>query len=105
MRFSGGKIYESIDSDMDCVYRVTEAVLTPRKLSMDWHDCDEFAHLDATSKDGMNYKGIYGYSLPDADCRMELKRFNAKDGSVMFLASWWERETGEEQECLIYLEP
>ena len=52
--------------------KVTDAVVTRRRISLDWLEEDRKGHLQATSSDGVHYKGTFGYPKPEPNYDFEL---------------------------------
>ncbi len=88
-----GDLFCTLGVDAD--FPVTDAIVTPRRISIDWREDDIDAHLDATSRDGAHFKGHYGYPQQDSDLEFDLTLFKAKDEYLLF-GTWCEHDTGEE---------
>ena len=52
MKFKG-ELFYALDIEADC--SITDAIVTPRRISIDWSEGDAEAHLDATSRDGVHF--------------------------------------------------
>ena len=101
MRFVG-----SVCDYLEDWSRVREAIVTKDRVAIDWEEDGERWHVVAHSSDGgRTYRGNYGYDRPNPNWVMELKRYRAPDGAVLLLARWWDRDSGEEAECLFRLDP
>ena len=88
-----GEVFCALDVESD--YRVTDAIVTPRRISIDWEEDDVKAHLDTTSRDGIHFKGNYGYPTKHSDFEFELTLFKAKHEYLLF-GTWCEHDTGDE---------
>jgi hypothetical protein len=78
-------------------YRVAEAVVTPERIALDWIEHGVRYHLLAHSKDGgITYQGNYGMFRPEEQWTIELTRYTAVDGSVVLMANWYEKDSGNE---------
>jgi len=74
---------------------VKEAVVSEKRISIDWLEDGNLGHLEAVSHDGTNFRGHYGYPTITNDFVVELKRY-AADGEVLFFGTWYERDIGEQ---------
>ncbi len=81
-----------------------EAVLEKNRISVDWHEDDERGHLEATSTDGVSFRGEYGYSRPQSSRHFELKKYSA-GMEVLLFGRWWNEEDGNEGRWLFVLNP
>jgi hypothetical protein len=68
-------------------YEITDAVIADRRISVDWIEGGEAAHLEAKSKDGIHFRGNFGYTKADPACSFELRRFTSAQ-DVLLLGSW-----------------
>ena len=102
-----GQLYESLDrEDNQLTFTVTDAIITPTRLAVDWGVQDDPMHLEASSSDGgRTYSGTYGWPRPNPDYRIELKVFTSADGTTLLLGRWLERDSGEEGDSLFELTP
>ena len=64
-----GKLYEDLDRESsDFTFTVTEAIVTPTRLAVDWRDQTGAVHLEASSNDGgQTYTGTYGWPRLNPD--------------------------------------
>jgi hypothetical protein len=85
-------------------FRVKEAVATAARISVDFDEDGLPGHLEASSTDGQLYVGNYGYPQLDTANRTQLKLFKAKDGTLLLLGPWKDRD-GTEGEWFILLRP
>lgn len=74
---------------------VSEAIVTPQRISIDWKEGEDKAHLDATSSDGVHFQGFYGYPTRDSDLEFELTLFKNKDEYLLF-GTYCHHDTGDE---------
>jgi hypothetical protein len=74
---------------------VKEAVISPKRISIDWNEGDIVGHLDATSRDGEHFSGHYGYTKPNPDLEFDLTLFRNKT-EVLLVGTWCEHDTGDE---------
>lgn len=88
-----GEVFCALDVESD--YRVTDAIVTPHRISIDWEEDDVKAHLDTTSRDGIHFKGNYGYRTKHSDFEFELTLFKSKQEYLLF-GTWCEHDTGDE---------
>jgi len=85
-------------------YRVAEAVVTPERIALDWIENGVRYHLLAHSKDGgLTYQGNYGMFRPEEQWTIELTRYTAVDGSVVLMANWYEKDSGNEGSSMFEL--
>jgi hypothetical protein len=78
-------------------YRVAEAVVTSERIALDWIEDGVRYHLLAHSRDGgLTYQGNYGMFRPEEQWTIELIRYTAIDGSVILMANWYEKDSGNE---------
>jgi hypothetical protein len=88
-----GELFYALEIEADC--SITDAIVTPRRISIDWSEGDAEAHLDATSRDGVHFQGYYGYPEKDSDFEFELTLFKAKHEYLLF-GTWCEHDSGAE---------
>ncbi|MBI3469111.1 MAG: hypothetical protein HY000_39405 [Planctomycetes bacterium] len=88
-----GKVFtrEGTDEDFD----VKEAIVTARRISVDWEERGKLGHLEAESADGISFRGHYGYPVPRRDYFFRMRLFRAK-GEFLLLGTYSERDTGSE---------
>lgn len=68
---------------------VRDAILTVKRVVIDWLEDGEPYQLEAHSTDdGVHYNGSFGISRPDDDGRMRLSRYDSKDGSTILVGDW-----------------
>ena len=87
------------------LYEVESAVVTETKLSVDWQESGETGHLHATSSDGVNYGGNYGYPRSDPLRIASLKRYDSKNGEILFIGTWHNKNYGQEGTWFFTLKP
>jgi hypothetical protein len=101
MRLSGTR-YDG--PEWDATYRVAEAVVTNERVALDWIEDGVRYHLLAHSRDGgLTYQGNYGMFRPEPPWTIELVRYTAIDGSVVLLATWYEKDSGKEGTSMFQL--
>jgi hypothetical protein len=94
------------DPNWEATHRVTEAIVTPERVALDWIENGVRYHLLAQSRDGgLTYQGSYGMFRPEEQWGIELTRYTATDGSVLLSADWHEKDTGNEGSSLFALKP
>jgi len=86
-------------------FRILEAVLLDRKISLDWEEGVERGHLEAKSSDGERFEGNYGYPGLDPTKRVEFTRFKAASGEVALIGTWSNSKNGNGGEWLFRLHP
>ncbi|MCY2995078.1 MAG: hypothetical protein NTY19_45545 [Planctomycetota bacterium] len=74
---------------------VVDAVVTKSSLSLDWSEEGIKGHLKATSRDGVHYKGVFGYPRPDPDDSLQLTLYRA-EGEILLFGTWYRHEDGAE---------
>lgn len=85
-------------------YRVAEAVVNSERIALDWIEDGVRYHLLAHSKDGgLTYQGNYGMFRPEEQWTIELTRYAAMDGSVVLMAKWYEKDSGNEGSSMFEL--
>ena len=90
--------------DWEASHRVAEAVVTPDRIALDWIENGVRYHLLAHSKDGgFTYQGNYGMFRPEEQWTIELTRYTAMDGSVVLMANWYEKDSGNEGSSMFEL--
>lgn len=87
MRYQG-KVSDPVELDGFNISQVKEAIVTPTQIQIDWDEGGDIGHLRATSTDGISYSGTYGYRRLDPALTLSLKRYDAKDGSILLVGSW-----------------
>lgn len=99
MRYVG----ESFACESSCP--VSDAVVTPKKISVDWEEKGGRAHLEATSTDHVNFEGHYGYPHPEENRLVRFKKYRAANGEVVLLGTWYNQAKGNEGTWVLRLEP
>ncbi len=101
MRYSGGFI--RIENDEAWV--VTEAIISERRISLDYIESGVAAHLEATSSNGKLFKGSWGYTQVELGrYDTELALYKAADGEILLLGKWWNHDEGTTGDWLIHLQ-
>ncbi len=95
--------YNARSYKFEPAYRITDAVVTDDRVSLDWEEANWTGHLEATSTDGQTYVGTYGYPRLDSDYHVEFTLFRANAGAKLLFGRWWGKD-GEGQ-WLIHLLP
>lgn len=85
--------------------RITDAVLLPKRISIDFEDDEGEGHLDAETTDHVTYSGTYDYKhdRDDGHRHVVFDLFRAADGTVLLLGKWWSTKTGGAGNWLIRL--
>ncbi len=74
---------------------ITDAVILPNKISIDFVDQSGQGHLEATSEDHFVFKGTYGYPDLDPHRHIEFELFRGHHGhDICLLGKWWNASTG-----------
>lgn len=74
---------------------ITDAVILPNKVSVDYVDSDGQGHLEAMSEDHFNFVGTYGYPALDPHCHVEFELYRGHHGNdIMLVGKWWNATTG-----------
>lgn len=74
---------------------VTDAVILPSKISIDFTDDGGTGHLEATSEDHFRFVGTYGYPMLDEHRHVDFEVFRAHHGNdVVLIGKWWNATTG-----------
>jgi len=103
MKFAGDK-FDSVL--FDTRRQVTEAIVTPERIALDWLEGGVKFHLVAHSQDcGLTYQGTYGMFRPEDDWKINITRYAAVNGSVVLFCEWHEQDTGRAGFWLCKLEP
>lgn len=81
----------------ESVATITEAVVLPHKISIDFTDSDGAGHMEATSDDQFLYRGTYGYPQLDPHCHVEMEMYRAHHGrDSLLVGKWWNATTGSQ---------
>lgn len=88
-----GELFWSLGTDPKAI--VQEAVITSRRISIDWNENNVQWHLEAASRDGENYSGNYGYSGENPDYEFKLTLFRNKSEHLL-VGTWHEHDSGNE---------
>jgi hypothetical protein len=94
----------SFDFDVSPL-EVTEAVIQKNRISIDWIEEGKPGHLEATSDDGMVFRGNYGYTRPNPDYHFELRLYRAANGDPLLFGRWWRTDEPEGGCWLFRLSP
>ena len=86
-------------------HRVTDAVITKERISLDWEEAGASGHLEASSTDGVRFKGTYGYRQPLPSRHIELTLFKSEGSGLALVCHWWNTENGNEGDWLFQLRP
>lgn len=69
---------------------VKDAVITTKRISIDWEDEDgDQEHLEASSRDGCHYRGMYGPLAEEARYEFDLTLFKTRK-EVLLFGTWCE---------------
>ncbi len=88
MKFSG--VVTELQRDIDDAdFPVSEAVITKKRVAIDWDEHGELFHAVLYSTDGgIIYTGNYGTPIPKKNWFMTATKYDAADGSVLLLCKW-----------------
>lgn len=87
-----GDMFFSTGLDANGIVR--DAVITSKRISIDWDENGIQGHLVAHSQDGKIFSGTYGYPSVDESQTLELMLFKAQ-GEVLLFGTWCDqREEG-----------
>lgn len=75
--------------------KIVEAVVTSKRISIDWSDNESDWHLEGSSEDGESFKGNYGRSKTSPKYEFELTLFRNKSERLLF-GKWIEHDSGDE---------
>jgi hypothetical protein len=75
--------------------KVIEAIITPKRISIDWSDKEGDWHLEGSSSDGERFKGNYGKSKTSPNFEFELTLFRNRSEQLLF-GTWIEHDSGDE---------
>ena len=86
--------------------RITGAVVTPRKVSVDFVDDTGEGHFDAESADHVTYTGTFSYrhDRDDSHRHVRFDLFESADGQVLLVGKWWNTAIDDSGDWLIRLE-
>src|SRR5712691_8826089 len=82
---------------------LTGAILIDGRLTCDWNEDQDVGHLEATTTDGVNFNGTYGYPRLEPTRVVTLKRFDSKDDEIAFIGSWTNHSNGYQGVWIIRL--
>lgn len=89
--------------------RITDAVLLPTRISIDFVDGGGEGHLDADTTDHVTYVGTYGYKREPKAEKEESQRhvrfdlYKAANGAVLLMGTWRDTKSGDAGNWLIKL--
>jgi hypothetical protein len=97
MRYKGKGIDVEFDLNVDDFeYEIVQAVITTKRIAIDWTQNGDKFHLLATSSDGgCTYRGHFGCPQPDPHWVMEMTRYTAKNKAELLLGTWIQHDSGE----------
>lgn len=75
--------------------KVIEAVVSSKRISMDWSDSEGDWHLEGISEDGEKFMGNYGKSKTSPNYEFELTLFRNKSERLLF-GTWVDHHSGDE---------
>jgi hypothetical protein len=105
MRLTGTMTELDIDLD-EYDWEIKEAVVTTKRIAIDWTEEDEPFCLIAHSTDGgKTYTGNYGNHTPNENWKMEITRYSGPDNAILLLAKWYQTDNGRMGACFIELQP
>ena len=84
-------------------YEITDAVVTDKRISLDWEQDGFMYNAIMNSEDGTNYVGAFGSPRPENGCHMEARRFKAKSGEELLWLKWNRKDTGYEGVSIVHL--
>lgn len=97
-----GELFWSVGTDQNST--IKDAVVTSKRISIDWVEGDSEWHLDATSRDGQHFSGNYGYSQKGPDFEFDLTLYRNKS-EYLLLGTWCQHDTGDEGTWFFKLTP
>lgn len=100
MRF-GGSVSDYLEDDGT----VFEAIVTRKRISIDWQEDGDQQCLMATSQDGQAYRGTFGFGRPSPNCPIHLELFKSKSGEVILIGNWRDDDDGDGGRILFRLFP
>jgi hypothetical protein len=97
MRYKGKAIDVEFDLEIDqAEYDIAEAVITDKRIAMDWvEDGDRIHFVGSSSDGGCTYKGHFGCPEPDPQWVMDITRYIAKNKAELLLAQCVQHDSGE----------
>jgi hypothetical protein len=63
------------------------------------------ARMAGPRHQGLSYQGNCGMFRPEEQWVIELARYTAVDGSVVLMANWYEKDSGNEGSSMFELKP
>ncbi len=78
-----GRLY-----DGDDIYKVTEAIVTPSKIMVDWKEGHSIGSMKVTSSNGREYSGGYRYNDDTSPRTTDLVRSDEAGGDVVLVGTW-----------------
>lgn len=100
MRF-GGQVFDWLE----VAGRITTAIVTTKRIAIEWEEDGSPYHLLATSDDRSLYRGQYGEGQLNPHCEIELKVFKARSGEVLLMGNWLNRVNGKGSPIVFRLVP
>jgi hypothetical protein len=86
-------------------YDLTNVILTKTKFSCGYAEKGYVYRIETTSKDGVTYRGNWGYPDLEDLLTLEVKRFEGKDKEIVLLGVWKDAIENYEGVWLFRLNP
>jgi hypothetical protein len=83
----------------------SEITLTKGKFACTYLQSGYVYRIEATSQDGIVYRGYWGYPNFDPRCTVEFMRFESKTKEVVLLGTWKDGIDHNEGAYLVRLNP
>jgi hypothetical protein len=82
---------------------VDDAIVTNKKISLDWEDDGYKYNAILTSEDGTQYCGTFGSPRPMPKNTMKARRYKSTNGDELLWMTWYSDETKNESTCIVHL--
>jgi hypothetical protein len=89
----------------ETAYIITGAVVSSRRIVVDWLEGGGKGNLIAESDDGVVFRGGFGFPGPESHKYVEFRLYRSGDNEVLLWGRWWRTDTPDGGTWIIRLTP
>ncbi len=102
MKYTGFMYYQGYVEEDGII---TDAILLPRRLAIDWTEAGDVGHLKAETMDGLWFRGTMSYQPPSGRQHdYELRLYSSGEDRLLF-GTWRDPASGEAGRWTFVLTP
>jgi hypothetical protein len=93
MKYTGTMTELGIEID-EYDFLIEDAVATKERIAIDWSENEIKHHAVLKSKDGTNFVGNFGTTVPKTEWKIQGKKYAAVDKSMILILRWTQEDFG-----------